>query len=153
MRYCNRCLYPENAKPTIIFDENGVCSGCRYHESRKKLQIDWGERKKIFERLLDQSVKEAELLGSSHHCIIPVSGGKDSHFQVWLIKEKYGLNPLLVTFNHAFNQPSGIRNLENLMSKSGCDMIRYNGIGQFGRFCGIHQMDTERARHAWNRGS
>ena len=33
MKYCARCLYPENAKPTIIFDEDGICSGCRYIES------------------------------------------------------------------------------------------------------------------------
>ena len=39
--------------------------------------------------------------GLSHDCIVPVSGGKDSHYQVWLLKE-YGLNPLLVSFNHGF---------------------------------------------------
>jgi len=125
MRYCARCLYPENAKPTIILDEEGVCSGCRYHESRQKLEIDWDERRKIFERILSEAVDLARSRGLSHDCIIPISGGKDSHFQVWLLKEKYGLNPLLVKFNHAFNQPSGLRNLENLVTRSGCDMVRY----------------------------
>lgn len=126
MQYCARCLYPINAKPTIIFDEEGVCSGCRYHESRQKLEIDWDERRAMFEQILDEAVTEARARGLSHECIVPVSGGKDSHFQVWLLKEKYGLNPLLVTFNHAYNQPSGLRNLENLVIRSGCDMIRYN---------------------------
>ena len=59
-------------------------------------------------------------------CIIPVSGGKDSHYQVWLLKEKYGMNPLLVTFNHGFNTPAGNRNLRNLVEKSGCDLVRYS---------------------------
>lgn len=126
MRYCARCLYPENAKPTIILDEEGVCSGCRYHESRSKLEIDWAERRNIFEQILDEARRTARQRGLSHECIVPVSGGKDSHFQVWLLKEQYGLNPLLVTFNHAYNQPSGLRNLENLVVRSGCDMIRYN---------------------------
>lgn len=125
MRYCKRCLYPENSRPTIIFDEEGVCSGCRYHQSRKQLEIDWDERRKIFEGILIEAKKLAKQRGNSHDCIIPVSGGKDSHFQVWLLKEKYGMNPLLVKYNHAFNHPAGIRNLENLVEKSGCDFIRY----------------------------
>jgi len=125
MRYCSRCLYPENAKPTIIFDDSGVCSGCRYHESRGHLEIDWVEREKILEQILDEARKIARVRGNSHDCIVPVSGGKDSHYQVWLLKKKYGMNPLLVTFNHCFNSPAGLRNLENLVEKSGCDMVRY----------------------------
>ena len=125
MRYCARCFYPENARPTIIFDEEGVCSGCRYHESRGKLEIDWSEREKMFEQIVEQAGKMRKARGNSHDCIIPVSGGKDSHFQVWLLKKKYGLNPLLVTFNHAYNSPAGLRNLENLVERSGCDHVRY----------------------------
>jgi N-acetyl sugar amidotransferase len=114
MRFCSRCLYPENAKPTISFDEEGVCSGCRYHESRQ--QIDWEERWGMLEELLD-GVKE---------CIVPVSGGKDSHYQVWLLTQKFGIKPLLVTYNHGFNSGAGNRNLENLVKRSGCDLVRYN---------------------------
>lgn len=125
MRYCARCLYPENAKPTIIFDDEGVCSGCRYHESRSKLEIDWEERLTMLEQILDEAKRLARARGNSHDCIVPVSGGKDSHYQVWLLKKKFGMNPLLVTFNHIFNSPAGLRNLENLIEKSGCDMVRY----------------------------
>lgn len=125
MKYCARCLYPMNAKPTIIFDEEGVCSGCRYHESRKRLEVDWDERAHLLEQILDEAKKMARQRGNSHDCIIPISGGKDSHFQVWLMKEKYGMNPLLVTFNHAWNTDSGLANLNNLMEKSGFDLIRY----------------------------
>lgn len=125
MKYCARCMYPENARPTIIFDDEGICSGCRYHESRKKLEIDWDERVKMFEQILEEAKRMAKERGNSHDCIVPVSGGKDSHYQVWLLKEKYGMNPLLVTFNHAFNTASGNRNLYNLVDKSGCDFVRY----------------------------
>lgn len=113
MNYCARCLYPENAKPTIFIDDEGICSGCRYHESRQR--IDWDERWKMLEQLLD-GVKE---------CIVPVSGGKDSHYQVWLLKERFGIDPLLVTYNHGFNSAAGDRNLENLVKQSGCDLVRY----------------------------
>lgn len=142
MRYCARCLYPENAKPTIIFDEEGVCSGCRYHESRGKLEIDWNERKEIFEQIVEEARRMARKLGNSHDCIIPVSGGKDSHYQVWLLKKKYGLNPLLVTFNHAFNTPAGNRNLENLVEKSGCDLIRYTAGLDSVRRISRHMLET-----------
>ena len=106
MRYCTCCLYPEIAKPTIIFDDEGVCSGCRYHESRKKLEIDWGERQNMLGEILEEAKVMAKQRGNSHDCIIPVSGVKDSHFQVWKLKEMYGMNPLMVFFNHAFNQPA-----------------------------------------------
>ncbi|MEG6548845.1 N-acetyl sugar amidotransferase [Desulfocurvibacter africanus] len=123
MEYCKRCLYPRNARPTIIFDEEGVCSGCRYHESR--LRIDWDERRTWFEALITE-YKSGGLNKNPHYdCIIPVSGGKDSHFQVWTMKEVYGLNPLLVTFNHIYNTQESIRNLNNIVTTFGCDLIRF----------------------------
>ena len=123
MRYCARCLYPENAKPTILFDEQGICSGCRHHESRHR--IDWKSREKMLESLLREYGEKSRRLGNIYDCIVPVSGGKDSHFQVHLIKEVYGLNPLCVTFNHCFNTPLGLRNLNNLVRRFGVDLIRF----------------------------
>lgn len=126
MKYCSRCLYPQNAKPTIIFDDDGICSGCRYIESRKHLEIDWSQRQEILREITDQAKSRAKKLGSSHDCIIPVGGGKDSHFQVWAMQNLYGMNPLLVTYNHSFNTPAGNWNLNNLIEKSGCDLIRFS---------------------------
>lgn len=125
MRYCKKCFYPENAKPTIIFDDEGVCSGCNYNESRKHDDVDWSERLEIFEEIIEEAKAMAKERGNAHDCIVPVSGGKDSHFQVWLLKEKYGMNPLLVSFNHGYNTPAGLRNLNNLIEKSGCDAYVY----------------------------
>ncbi len=126
MKYCSRCLYPENAKPTIIFDDSNICSGCRYNETRRKQTIDWDERDEMFRTILDEAKEEARIRGNIHDCIIPVGGGKDSTFQVWLMTKKYNMNPLLVTFNHLYNSPVGIKNLRNLVEKSGCDIVRYN---------------------------
>lgn len=142
MNYCKRCLYPENSKPTIIFDDEGVCSGCRYHESRKHVEVDWSERQKMLEKILDEAKQMARQRGNSHDCIVPVSGGKDSHFQVWLLKEKYGMNPLLVTFNHAYNSPAGLRNLENLVYRSGCDLVRYTAGLDSVRRISRHMLET-----------
>ena len=123
MEYCARCCYPKNAKPTIIFDDEGVCSGCRYHESREK--IDWNERQKMLKEILKEHKAKAKEAGNPYDCIIPVSGGKDSHFQTHLMRKVFGLNPLLVTYNHAFNTQLGIRNLNNLVTKLGVDLIRF----------------------------
>lgn len=125
MRYCKKCFYPENAKPTIIFDEKGVCSGCNYNSSREHDDVDWDERREMFEEIVEEAKELAQQRGNAHDCIVPVSGGKDSHYQVWLLKKKYGMNPLLVSFNHGFNTPAGLRNLNNLIEKSGCDAIVY----------------------------
>lgn len=124
MRYCTRCTYPENAKPYIIFDDEGVCSGCRVAEAYDK--VDWPERRRRLKEILEDFKAKARASGSHYDCIIPVSGGKDSHFQAHLIKHVHGLNPLFVTYNHLFNAPLGLRNLENLFQKMNCDLIRFS---------------------------
>lgn len=124
MRYCSRCCYPENAQPSIIFDEQGVCSGCRLIESRPT--IDWAERERWLKELLTEYKAKAKAANNPYDCIIPVSGGKDSHFQAYLMKVKYGMNPLLVTYNHLFNTKVGLRNLENMFKRFSCDLIRFS---------------------------
>jgi len=123
MEYCKRCCYPANARPGIVFDEEGVCSGCRLIESRK--DIDWQEREDELVALLQEYAARQRAANNPYDCIIPVSGGKDSTFQTWLVKEKYGLNPLLVSYNHTFNTPLGLRNLANLIDRLDCNLVRY----------------------------
>ncbi len=123
--YCKRCLYPSNAKPTIIFDNDGVCSGCRYHEQRFKIKIDWTERKKLLDNIIEEAKVNSKKNRSSYDCIVPISGGKDSTFQVWYLKKEYNLKILLVSYNHCFNTNAGLLNLNNLVEKSGYDHIKY----------------------------
>jgi N-acetyl sugar amidotransferase len=123
MEYCKRCCYPANTKPDIIFDEKGVCSGCRLIESRPT--IDWNERGRWLKDLIEEHKAKAREAGKIYDCIIPVSGGKDSHYQAYLMKEVYGMNPLLVTYNHVFNTKLGIRNLTNLVKSFNCDLLRF----------------------------
>lgn len=118
MRYCARCVYPESSVVKLTFDERGVCSGCRVDEERYK--IDWKEKEKRLRDILMSYKGKGE-----YDCIIPVSGGKDSYFQTYIIKEIYGLRPLLVTFNHQFNTCHGIKNLTNMITKFGVDHIRF----------------------------
>lgn len=123
MNYCQRCCYPENARPTILFDEEGVCSGCRLHESRPS--INWDERMERFKTVLKEAHDKQQAKGNPYDCIIPVSGGKDSHYQVYMVKKVLGYNPLVVTYNHGFNTKRGIRNLTNLVKQFEVDLVRF----------------------------
>ena len=126
MKYCKRCCYPENTKPMIIFDENGVCSGCKAFEERMNVDINWDEKSQELQELLDTYKKQAEKNNAPYDCIIPVSGGKDSHYQTYLVTQVYKLKPLLVTYNHSYNTEVGTRNLNDLLEQFGCDLVRYN---------------------------
>ncbi len=123
MRYCQRCCYPANARPDIIFDERGVCSGCNVVGSRPR--IDWEERGRWLAELLEEHKRKGREAGRPYDCIIPVSGGKDSHYQTYLMKEVFGMNPLLVCYNHVYNTKRGIRNLRNMVRRFNCDLLRF----------------------------
>lgn len=120
MKYCKRCLYPENHPLNLILDDEGVCSGCRVHEEKDAL--NWTEREKELERIVEAYRGRP---GTHFDCIIPVSGNGDSFWVVDRVKNKYGLNPLLVTYNTQFNTKVGIRNLSRLITKLDCDHLNY----------------------------
>lgn len=83
----------ETKKATIHFDEQGVCDACNFTE-RKKNSIDWVERDKQLRDLCDKHRKH----DGSYDCIVPGSGGKDSFYASHILKTKYGMHPLTVTW-------------------------------------------------------
>ena len=101
MKWCKKCVYPESSAVKLYFDEDGVCSGCRVSE--QKIEIDWDERFKMLKEITDEYRSKD---GGNYDCIIPVSGGKDSHYQTYFMTKKLGLKPLLVTY-HGNNYFSG----------------------------------------------
>ncbi|RQO36094.1 N-acetyl sugar amidotransferase [Herminiimonas sp. KBW02] len=119
--FCKRCLYGTAHPLGLILDEEGICSGCRIHEEKDKL--DWGARWEKL-RSLVQPYRNTD--GKNYDCIVPVSGAHDSYYIVHLIKKELGLNPLLVTYNKYFNTPLGIRNLANLRIQFNCDILYQN---------------------------
>lgn len=117
IRYCNRCVMPET-KPDLHIDKDGVCSACRYVEQRK--EIDWEDRKKQLLNVLERYRSRDQ---SNYDCIVPVSGGKDSHLQTIRMLE-LGMNPLCVTATTDMLSDIGRRNIENL-KRLGVDYIEY----------------------------
>jgi N-acetyl sugar amidotransferase len=118
MKFCKRCLYPENHPLNIIFDEDGICSGCRIHEEKDIL--DWSARGHKLKKILNLYKNQSN---NNYDCIIPVSGARDSYFIVHTIKNVYGMNPLLVTYNKQYNTDTGVRNLANLRCQFDCDIM------------------------------
>lgn len=118
MKYCINCLFPDT-KPDLNFDEKGVCDACRSAVQKEK--INWEERKEQLSQILK---KYRSKNGRNYDCIIPVSGGKDSHYQTYVIKNEFELNPLLVSFHPRDFTEIGRKNIENL-KKLGVDCIEF----------------------------
>ena len=115
IQYCKKCLYP-STKPDLWF-EDGVCGACHAYE--KRALYDWTTGKDVFGSILRANKKNRD-----YDCIIPVSGGKDSTYQVWKVLQQ-GFNPLCVTAPTDQLTEIGRRNIENLKSL-GCDYIEFS---------------------------
>lgn len=107
IRYCKKCIMPET-KPDLKIDDEGVCSACRYMEKREV--IDWQKRRAELVEILE---KYRSKDGTRYDCVIPVSGGKDSHYQTIKMLDM-GMNPLCVTSTTCSLSAIGRKNIENL---------------------------------------
>ena len=118
MKYCTTCLQPDT-RPNTAFSADGQCPACSYFI---RLQdVDWEERFAILERLI------AEMPRSDYHfhdCIVGVSGGKDSTRQAMWLRDRFGVNPLLVCLSYPPEQVTtrGTENLSNLIEQ-GFDVV------------------------------
>ncbi len=114
LKYCTKCLIPDS-KPDIIFNKDGICSACT--NFLKRDTIDWDKRKQELIDLLNKYKQN-----NNWDCIIPVSGGKDSTYQVIKLLE-LGINPLCVTASTCDESEIGRDNIENI-KKLGVDHIQ-----------------------------
>ena len=123
MKYCARCVYPQ-ATVNAVFDDEGVCSACLVSAEMHRHADEqfWAKRRARFEKLA------AEYRGrndSNWDCIVPVSGGKDSYWQVHLAKE-FGLKPLLVTYHGNNYLPEGQGNLDRMRDALGVEQLVFS---------------------------
>ena len=115
LTYCKHCVMPDT-KPDLLLDESGVCNACRSYEHRR--EVDWDAR---YKELLQVLEKYRRRDGGNWDCIVPVSGGKDSTYQVVRMLQ-LGLNPLCVTSTTCDLSRLGRKNIENL-KRLGVDYI------------------------------
>lgn len=119
LKYCIRCCMPETQEG-IKFDEMGICQACQ--SSEQKIHIDWVEREQELRKLLDNAKSNA---GTNYDCIVPISGGKDSAFQLYVLTKVYGMKPLAVTFSHNWFSETGWYNLQNALQQFNVDHIMF----------------------------
>ena len=119
IKYCKKCVMP-STRPGISFNKEGICSACVNYDNR--ININYDDRFKELEKLCD---KYRGMNGKNgFDCAIAVSGGKDSHFQVHIMKEKLGMNPILFTVEDNFTMTkAGAHNIKNLSEEFGCHII------------------------------
>ena len=118
MKYCTRCCMPSTVEGAK-FDADGVCQACLSFDQKK--EIDWTAREVELRRILEHY----QSLGNPYDCIVPISGGKDSTFQLHVITKVYGLKALAVTFSHNWFSEVGKKNLDNALEKFDVDHIMW----------------------------
>ena len=132
VKFCRKCVMSnqrpastvefkhtaDSKKITMQFDEKGVCDACRTAEIKEN--INWGMREEELIALLDKHRKN----DGSYDCIVPGSGGKDSAFQAHVLKYKYGMNPLTITWPPILYTDYGLQNWRNWLD-SGFDNISF----------------------------
>ena len=118
MKYCKKCLMPDT-RPGIKFNDEGVCMPCVNFEKQK--HTDWDARHKELKVLCD---KYRGKYGNGYDCAIAVSGGKDSTFQVYYMKEVMKMNPVLLSVGNLDWTETGMKNIQNIADAFSCDIIQ-----------------------------
>lgn len=136
--FCKRCVM-SNQRPsssvefkhgkerkhrTLQFDESGVCDACRVAEQKER--IDWKQREEELLRLLDRHRRE----DGQYDCIVPGSGGKDSAYAAHVLKYKYGMHPLTVTWPPILYTDIGWKNFRNWIEVGGFDNVTFKPSGR-----------------------
>lgn len=138
VKFCKKCVMSnqrpvsevefkhniETKKKTMAFDNEGICDACRANEQKQK--IDWEKREKELLELLDKYRSK----DGSYDCIVPGSGGKDSAYQAHILKYKYGMNPLTITWPPILYTDYGYENWKNWIDIGGFDNISFRRNGQ-----------------------
>jgi N-acetyl sugar amidotransferase len=119
LNYCKRCCLPETVEG-IKFDEMGICQACQ--SSEHKMHINWKEKQEALKAILERHKHKS---GDNYDCIVPISGGKDSTFQLHVIVNVYGMKPLAVTHSHGWYSETGRANLENALKRFNVDHVMF----------------------------
>jgi len=110
MRRCKLCILPETY-PGIAFNEEGICNFCLNHKKRSVLGED--ELKKVL----------YSRRGKKYDCVVPVSGGRDSTFALYVAKRKLGLKVLAVHYDNGFCEEQALINIKNACEKLDIDLV------------------------------
>jgi Predicted ATPase of the PP-loop superfamily implicated in cell cycle control len=124
MKICKKCILPENFKEVTINDD-GICSYCQTNTTVAKEVNVTKEQKEAYRKEIDKII-DANKGKGQYDCVVGYSGGKDSAYLIWKLKNEYQLNVLAVVVDHGYMPDTTLSNLESVPQKMGVDTIRYN---------------------------
>lgn len=138
VKFCKKCVMSnqrpasaqefkhtiDSKKTTLNIDNDGICDACRIAQEKDK--IDWEEREKELISLCNKHRKK----DGSYDCLVPGSGGKDSAYQAHILKYKYNMNPLTVTWPPILYTDYGYKNFKNWLNVGGFDNLSFNQNGR-----------------------
>ncbi len=113
IKFCKRCVI-SNQRPRIVFDEEGICSACKFTEIKER-GIDWDEREAMLVELCDRHRSKS----GKFDVVVPCSGGKDGSRVAHELKYRYGMHPLTITFAPFEYTPIGYKNHRNFTKIGG----------------------------------
>ena len=119
MELCSNCILPKHL-PGVSFDEKCVCNYCNAYKKKHFDNSSFPAEKiqKSLEKILRKSRGKGD-----YDCLIPLSGGKDSTYLLYLAVKKYNMKVLAVNFDNGFRAPQAVKNIENAVNKLGVDLI------------------------------
>jgi N-acetyl sugar amidotransferase len=119
MRRCAKCVLPATC-PALRFDSNGVCSVCHDFDER------WGGFKRNIaqrKKELDNVIDSCRNKGKKYDCLVPISGGLDSTYVLYVCRRLYNLRTLAFNFNNGFQTKTAKQNLENATKELDVDFV------------------------------
>ncbi|MCL1866838.1 MAG: N-acetyl sugar amidotransferase, partial [Oscillospiraceae bacterium] len=119
VKYCSRCCMPETAE-SKGFDEYGLCMPCRSEDM--KMHIDWSKREEQLRQIFEKAKSES---GDNYDCMLPMSGGKDSFFQAYVLTRIYKMKPLALTASHNWYSKTGVYNLYRCLDEFNLDHVMF----------------------------
>ena len=117
MKTCSRCVLPETF-PGIRFNEEDVCNFCLGHKGEAEADVKKERYRLKFEKLVEDVRPR-----SGYHCLMAYSGGKDSTYTLWLLRELYDLRVLAVTLDNGFLSPESFTNARRVVESVNADHI------------------------------
>ena len=119
MKRCSSCVLPEYT-PKIEFDEDGVCNVCKDFETQWS---SFHKNKSSRDRVLNEIFNTLRDKDSRYDCLVPISGGLDSTYALYMCKRIYNLRTLAFNFNNGFQTGIAKQNIENAIDKLDVDYI------------------------------
>lgn len=153
MYLCKTCSLPDNY-PGIHIEKNGSCNYCHFYEQQRKILTDYKTLETTFQTYLTQAKETAAKNGSQYDCLVGFSGGKDSTYIIYQLKEKYHMRVLAFTYNNGFCTDYGTNNIKNVLEQINVDYqtftpnyqtfqyLNFESVKYAKHFCAVcfHQM-------------